>query len=247
MREADGASGEADPSTDREYHEHVDPHGHRSRLVEVILGGQDGLVNVLGVILGMAAASGSQRLVIAAGLAATFAESISMAAVAFTTKRAEAELFQREAARERRHFHRVPELEREEVRAFYRRKGFQGPLLEKIVQTITADEEVWLAVMMAEEHRLEPVSVRRALGAALVVGLAALAGSLLPLAPFLVLGVTAASWASVALSAAALFVFGALKARWTVSRPWRGGAELAAIGIASAVAGYLVGAAFQVG
>src|SRR5262245_54306305 len=102
MHETDDIPGAAALSADREYHERVDPHGHRSRLVEVILGGQDGLVNVLGVILGVAAASGSQRLVIAAGLAATFAESISMAAVAFTTKRAEADLFQREAARERR-------------------------------------------------------------------------------------------------------------------------------------------------
>jgi len=232
-------------SSDREYHERIDPHGHRSRLAEVILGGQDGLVNVLGVILGVAAASGDRRLVLAAGLAAAIAESVSMAAVAFTSKRAEAALFQREATRERRHFHRVPEVEREEVRELYRRKGFQGALLEKIVQTITADEEVWLAVMMAEEHQLQPVSLRRALGAALVVGLSAIAGSLLPLAPYLVLGVTAAGWASVGLAAVALFAFGALRARWTVGRPWRAGVELAVIGIASAAAGYLVGAAFE--
>jgi len=50
-------------------------------LSDMILGGQDGLVNVLGVILGVAAASGNMRIIIAGGLAATFAESISMAAV----------------------------------------------------------------------------------------------------------------------------------------------------------------------
>ena len=38
-------------------HDHSDPHRAGSRLSEVILGGQDGLVNVLGVILGVAAAS----------------------------------------------------------------------------------------------------------------------------------------------------------------------------------------------
>lgn len=57
----------------------------RSNLRDVILGGQDGLVNVLGVTLGVAAASGDTRLVLAAGLAATFAESVSMAAVAYTS------------------------------------------------------------------------------------------------------------------------------------------------------------------
>ena len=57
--------------------------GHKTgfSLPEIILGGQDGLVNVLGIILGMAAATSSSQIVIVAGLAATFAESISMAAV----------------------------------------------------------------------------------------------------------------------------------------------------------------------
>ena len=49
-------------------------------LSDMILGGQDGLVNVLGVILGVAAASNDLKIVIAGGMAATFAESISMAA-----------------------------------------------------------------------------------------------------------------------------------------------------------------------
>lgn len=55
------------------------------KLRDIILGGQDGLVNVLGVTLGIAAASGDTRLVLAGGLAATFAESFSMAAVAYTS------------------------------------------------------------------------------------------------------------------------------------------------------------------
>lgn len=54
-------------------------------LRDIILGGQDGLVNVLGVTAGVAAASGDTRITIAAGLAATFAESFSMAAVAYTS------------------------------------------------------------------------------------------------------------------------------------------------------------------
>ena len=41
-------------------------------LRDIILGGQDGLVNVLGVTLGIAAASGDTRIVLAGGLAAAF-------------------------------------------------------------------------------------------------------------------------------------------------------------------------------
>jgi len=226
------------------YHERTDPHRPGSRLVEVILGGQDGLVNVLGVLLGVAAASGSSRLVLAAGLAATFAESISMAAVAFTSKRAEADLFRSEAARERRHLRTVPALEREEVRALYQGKGFDGPLLERIVETITANEDVWVAVMMAEEHGLAPVSTRRALGAALIVGASSMVGSFIPLLPFFFAPIRVAIWISIALAGATLFAFGALKARWTVGVPWKSGLELAAIGLCSALAGYGIGALF---
>src|SRR5574341_685816 len=86
-------------------HDHHDPHRHESRLADVILGGQDGLVNVLGVILGVAAATQDARIVIAAGMAATFAESISMGAVAYTSKLAEHDLYHSEREREHRHIH----------------------------------------------------------------------------------------------------------------------------------------------
>src|SRR5690606_33608519 len=54
-----------------------DSHRQASALSDVILGGQDGLVNVLGVILGVAAATRDPQIVLVAGLAATFAESVS--------------------------------------------------------------------------------------------------------------------------------------------------------------------------
>jgi vacuolar iron transporter family protein len=232
--------------TDLEYHEAIDPHRRQTWLSQVILGGQDGLVNVLGVILGVAAASGEARIVIAAGLAATFAESISMAAVAFTSKRVEGDVYASEAAREHRHVRRVPRLERDEVRTLYRQKGFAGPLLERIVETITANEDVWVAVMMTEEHRIATVSRRSARVAALIVGVAALVGSLVPLAPFLFLPVRAGIWLSLGLAALTLFGFGAFKGQTTLGRPWRSATELTVIGMVSALAGYAVGALFQV-
>ena len=46
-------------------------------------------MNVLGLVLGMAAATGDARVIVTAGLAATMAESIAMAGVAFTATGAE--------------------------------------------------------------------------------------------------------------------------------------------------------------
>ncbi len=67
--------------------------GWAAKLHDIILGGQDGLVNVLGIVLGVAAATASTRIVLISGLAATFAESISMGAVAYTSAKAAREYY----------------------------------------------------------------------------------------------------------------------------------------------------------
>jgi predicted membrane protein (TIGR00267 family) len=231
---------------DRRYHERLDPHRRASWLSDVILGGQDGLVNVLGVILGVAAASQSQRLVLVAGFAAALAESVSMAAVAYTSSIASGDYYRGERAREYRHIEAVPALERAEIREIYERKGFTGDLLERIVDTITSNKDVWVAVMMTEEHGLADTTKRASLRSAGVVGLASLVGSLLPLGPFFLAPVKAAACTSVVLSAAVLFALGAYKAKATVGRPWKSGLELACIGTVSALLGYAIGSIFQV-
>lgn len=231
---------------ERAYHTRYDPHRRASNLSDIILGGQDGLVNVLGVILGVAAATSDRHLVLIAGLAATFAESVSMGAVAYTSQRAEADIYESEQAREYRHVDTVPELERQEIRDLYERKGFRGELLDRIIATITANKDVWVAVMMAEEHQLTPVSRAHALRSALVVGLSAVVGSLIPLLPFLVLPVAISMWTAVVVAALVLFAVGAYKARLTVGHPGKSGLEMAIIGTLSALVGYGVGALLKV-
>jgi predicted membrane protein (TIGR00267 family) len=220
-------------------------------LSDVILGGQDGLVNVLGVILGVAAATPDPNIVLAGGLAATFAESISMGAVAYTSTLADRDFYLAELAREQREIREVPDVECEEVRAVYREYGLEGDALEQVTRAITSNEEVWLKVMMSEELKLQPVAESGALRSALIVGGAAVVGSLIPLTPFVLvplglLSRLAAILVSIAVSALALFVVGVYKARLTVGRPGRSGLQMALIGIVSALAGYAIGALFGV-
>lgn len=228
------------------HHIHFDPHKRASSLSDIILGGQDGLVNVLGILLGIATATGDARVVIVAGLAATFAESISMGAVAYTSTLADADFYESEREREYRHIQEVPRLERNEIREIYADKGFKGELLDKIVDTITANKDVWVAVMMAEEHQLIPVDRRQALRSALVVTIAAIVGSLIPILPFFFLPVGTSMWLAVLIAAVVLFVVGAYKARITIGKPVRSGLEMAVIGTVSAMAGYAVGALLKV-
>ncbi|HET7010185.1 MAG TPA: VIT1/CCC1 transporter family protein [Anaerolineales bacterium] len=227
-------------------HRHRDPHRRGFALADIILGGQDGLVNVLGVILGVAAATQDTRIVLAAGLAATFAESVSMGAVAYTSGLAERAHYESEREREYRHLHLVPAVEREEIRSIYQGKGFEGPLLDQIVDTITADKDVWVGVMMAEEHQLTPVDRAQTIRSAVIVGVSAIVGSLIPLSPFFVFPVGASMLISMVLAAVSLFVVGAYKARATVGPIGRSGFEMALIGTLSALAGYVVGLLFRV-
>jgi VIT1/CCC1 family predicted Fe2+/Mn2+ transporter len=227
-------------------HDHHDPHHGEFRLGEVILGGQDGLVNVLGVILGVAAATQDARIVIAAGMAATFAESISMGAVAYTSTLAENDLYHSEREREHRHIHLVPDVEVEEIRDIYRKKGFEGETLEKIVEGITSNPDVWVDVMMAEEFQLTPPEKSQALRSALIVGFSALIGSFIPLFPFFFWTVSLSIWISIFIAALTLFIVGVYKARVTIGKPLRSGLQMAVIGTASALVGYVVGLIFKV-
>ena len=228
------------------HHTEGDPHRRESSLSDFILGAQDGLVNVLGVILGIAAATNDARIVLVAGLATTFAESISMGAVAFTTTLADADLYQSEREREYRHIEEIPNLEKQEIRDIYMEKGFDGKLLDHIVETVTANQDVWVAVMMAEEHQLSPIDRKQAWKAAWVVGFSAIIGSLVPLAPFLFLPVGTSMCVSVIVTAFVLFAFGHYKVRITVGRPMRSGLEMTIIGTVSALAGYAIGALLKV-
>lgn len=230
-----------------QIHNKIDPHSHASRLSEIILGGQDGLVNTLGVILGVAAATNDPRIVLAAGMAATFAESVSMGAVAYTSTLAENDLYNSEKEREYRHIRLVPELEVEEIRKLYAEKGFQGETLDKIVEVITSNPDVWVEIMMSEEHQLtKPDRQGGAIKSALVVGFAAIIGSFVPLAPFFVLPVGISMIISIVIAALTLFAVGAYKARITVGHPGKSGLEMAVIGTLSALAGYVVGLLFKV-
>jgi VIT1/CCC1 family predicted Fe2+/Mn2+ transporter len=223
-----------------------EPHRQASALSDIILGGQDGLVNVLGVVLGVAAATRDPYIVLVAGLSATFAESVSMGAVAYTSTMADADFYESEREREYRHILQMPHLERDEVRSIYYEKGFRSEMLENIVNTITASPDIWVAVMMAEEHRLTPVDRTHALRSALIVGVSAVVGSLIPLVPFAMLPVTTSIWVSIVVTALVLFAVGAYKARTTVGRPWKSGLEMAVIGTVSALVGYAVGLLLKV-
>jgi len=220
----------------------AEEHKRPGVLSDFILGCQDGMVNVLGVILGVAIASQDFRIILAGGLAATFAESISMGAVAYTSTNAKREYYLAELEREKREMKEVPQQELQEIDTILKRWGFIGQELEDMRRRIAAKPAAMLEIMMSNELYLAPVPKKQALKSATLVGTAAFVGSLVPLIPFVLFQheILTGILVSMILSGALLFTIGWYASKVTVGRPVRGGVQMAVIGIASVLAGFVI-------
>ena len=115
-----------------------------------------------------------------------------MGAIGYTSSVSQRDYYESERARESAEIDTMPEEEREEIREIYASKGFTGELLDRVVDTITAHRESWLATMMDEELHLQPVMNADILRSAVVITIATLIGHLIPLVPFLWLARTPA-------------------------------------------------------
>src|SRR5437660_10423923 len=135
----------------------AEKHAQPGLLSDFILGSQDGLVNVLGVILGVAVASRDITIILAGGLAATVAESISMGAVAYTSTLARRDHYLAERQRELEEMQTMPDLERGEVRQILERWDFHGQELEEILEKIVSKPKAWLEIRMGHELNLAAV------------------------------------------------------------------------------------------
>src|SRR2546423_4791192 len=221
--------------------------GHRRTnwLRDVILGGQDGLVNILGIILGVIAGGGSKTVLVAAGFAAAITESISMGAVGYTSSVSQRDYYRAERAREAAEIDAMPEAERQEIREIYATKGFSGDLLDRVVETITANRDSWLSTMMDEELHLQPVQSADIFRSAAVITIATLIGHLIPLVPFVWMARTPALVLAIVLSALVLFGVGVYSAVTLVGDWRKSGLKMLAIGLGAAGVGFLIGNLFH--
>ena len=220
-------------------------HNTNNSLRDVILGGQDGLVNMLGIALGVVAAGGSTHVLVVTGIAAAITESISMGAVAYTSFGSDRDFYLAERRREQNEISSRPEEEREEIREIYAAKGFRGQLLDDVVSTITSNRETWVSTMMDEELHLQPVKQQSLLRSSVIVTIATLIGHFIPLLPFMFVTRTPAVVAAIVLSAVTLFAVGVYSAK-TLIGDWRkSGLQMVTIGLGAAALGFLIGRLLQ--
>lgn len=221
-----------------DYDFETEPDAHRLEgewIRDVTLGANDGLVSILTLLAGVAGAT-TGRTVLVAGIAGLVAGAISMGVGAYVSAKAYRAFYRKELRREMREMREIPDREREEIRAIYRERGFEGEELEMVVRRITANPRVWLKVMMQEELGLS-AQFARPLGAAAVMFVAFLGGGIVPLLPFFWGQGVGALMVSFAATAVALLSAGVIRTRFTGENPVKAGGELvlmAAVGLGAA-------------
>lgn len=238
------------------HHDHS-THSIRARLEEGseasylrdwIYGGIDGAVTTFAIVFGVVGADLGIGVILVLGAANIVADGFSMAASNYTGTRAEIDEFERVRAHEEHQIVHDPEGEIREIREIYRAKGFEGTDLDRAVEIITANRELWVNTMLTEEYGL-PMQERSAMKAAVGTFIAFLLCGMVPLAPYFfspsLLDRTAATVAATVLTALTFFAIGSAKSRWSLMSWWRSGLETLAIGMGAAVLAYLIGYALR--
>ncbi|MDH5400924.1 MAG: VIT1/CCC1 transporter family protein [Candidatus Heimdallarchaeota archaeon] len=222
-----------------EFEEHM---SYRNYMRDLILGGNDGLVSIFALVLGVAGGGLLPRVIFLAGAAGAIAGAISMAIGEYLSTKSQEQVYDAEMEMERRHIEHHLDHEKEELYEFYRAKGFQGAILDEIVETIASDPEILLKEMMMAEFGVLEDQRRSPLMATIIVGIAFAIGSLPPILPFLFATSTfqGVMFSSI-FSITGLFIVGGFKARITRTSILKDGMENLTLGTLGAIITYIIG------
>ena len=222
-----------------------DQHSAVSSFSDFILGSQDGLVNVLGIILGMSAATSNVRLILVATLAALGAESVSMGAVAYTSTLQKRRLYLSAVDQETKRLKELHSLGYDEAlnALVLMEWGLRGKELEEAARRIAANPKAMVDLMMSYGLKMEPVGEGEARHSFLVVLASTFVGSAIPIIPFIlsVGNVIAGAIGAVMLSGVILFFIGWHGAKVTTGSVWKSGVQMLVIGLMAGFAGFLIG------
>ncbi len=213
-------------------------------LGEFVYGGIDGSVTTFAVVAGAAGAGLESNVVIILGFANLLADGFAMSVGSYLSKKSEQQNYEKHKKVEYWEVDHLPEKEKEEVRDIYRAKGFEGELLEQVVEVITSDKDRWVDVMMKEE--LEMMEEQRsplAMGAVTFASFVTI--GLIPLLVYVYDYFSPLSAdlfvVSSVMTSAAFLLIGWLKTYVTQTSRWKGMLETLALGAAAAVLSYVVG------
>lgn len=211
----------------------------RQNISDAVLGGIDGCITTFAVVSGSVGAGFPSSVAVILGFSNLFSDGFSMAISNYESSKAEQEYFESIKKLEERHIAEVPEGEREEVRQIFKAKGFAGELLEKVVDTITADKAIWIELMLVEEHGLSK-TIQNPTVSALVTFIAFVAVGAIPLLPYIVssLEMNQQFVISAFLAGSMFFLIGMLKSLALAKPVFLSGVRTLFTGVAAAALAY---------
>ncbi len=216
--------------------------GKSGALRAAIFGVNDGLVSNAALIMGVAGAGQSNRVIVLAGVAGLLAGAFSMAAGEYISMRVQREVFERLIHLEAHEIGSNAEAERRELASLYERKGISAELAERIAEEVMRRPETALETHAREELGLDP---REGLGSPWAAAGSSLVmfclGALVPLVPFTIGSGDAAVIAAAALALVTLAGVGAAMSILTGRSPLVSGLRMLAIGGSAALVTFGVG------
>jgi len=221
---------------------HTERHFTASDIVrDVVIGMADGLTVPFALAAGLSGAIAQTSIVVTAGLAEIAAGSIAMGLGGYLAARSDADHYAAEQRREVQETIDKPREEMEEVADIFRAYGMSEEQVTPVVEAMRRRPQQWVDFMMRFELGLEKPEPGRARTSAMVIAGAYIAGGLIPLAPYMLIGrASTALWVSVVFTLIALAVFGWVKGRYTGARPFRSAIQTTLTG------GLAAGAAFAI-
>lgn len=223
-------------------------HGERHRTERIgwlraaVLGANDGIVSTASLIIGVAAAGGTSRNILVAGLAGLVAGAMSMAAGEYVSVHSQADTEKAELEREKKELVVDDEGERMELAGIYVNRGLEPKLARQVADQLMAHDA--LAAHARDELGITDVMSARPLQAAVFSAVSFSLGAALPL---LVSIFVSFNWITIAVASASLLfltVLGAVAARTGGADVLRGATRVLFWGAMAMAATDLVGRLF---
>ena len=185
--------------------------GRLNRLRAAVLGANDGIVSVAGIVIGVAGATSDRGPIFTAGLAGLVGGAVSMALGEYVSVSSQRDSQHALIAQEKRELAASPEAELTELTALYEAKGL-SPATARTVATELTSHGALAAHLEAELH-IDPADIPSPFQAAAASAVSFTVGALLPLLAILLTPATVRVPVTFAAVLVALALTGALSAR----------------------------------
>lgn len=206
-----------------------------------VLGANDGIVSVAGIVLGVAGATTDGDAILIAGVAGLVAGALSMAAGEYVSVSTQRDSEEALLAKEKRELREDPDDELAELAGLYVDKGLEPDLALQVARQLTENDA--LAAHAEVELGIDPDDLTSAWNAAFASMVSFTLGALLPLLTILLVHPDLRVWVTMAAVTAALALTGFASARFGYGPPGRAVLRNVGGGLFAMAATYLIGTA----